>query len=446
MGGWKKEDFQQASFRGIEFDCVTTGGGFKKKLVKHEMPYQDGTQVDDLGLSSPSITLTAVFMNEKYPNYAAFLDALKENGSGELVHPLDGRLKAIPESVDVVRDDRAYLAEVRIVFIRADSATGYVPFFYSFGDGFSGVSLLPMTADAKERGIGDAMAATLATASNALGDALAPFTSGVHNAMAQINAVKGAASGLINQAAAPFKLINSAVTFATGLPGEVLGLFAGAIESVAGAYLAAVNAPAAFTRSLASATADIEAALNGFRPAPQPGEVAQASNATRATVAAALKSAYKAVAASAVVKAAAGELSIDDALEGGTNLNLRSRGAAATAARTRLMTMGEIDAAVADARGAINDAIAAADAAYGPAASPIIDGLQTQALLLQESADAARLRRARLVKHEVQSPTSIWLLAFKLYGSVDQVDRLLLLNNLPDPNFIPTGKELTVYV
>lgn len=446
MGGWKKEDFAQASFRNIEFNCIATGGGFKKKLVKHDIPYQDATMVEDLGLSSPSVTLTAVFMNEKYANLEAFLDALKESGAARLVHPLDGGFMAIPESVDVLRDDRAYYAEAQIVFIRAEGfqssrALSYDP----AGAGFSGVSSPLATAAAKEAGIGDAMAATLAATSTALGDKLAPFTTGVHNAMAQINAVKGAANGLINQATAPFKLVTSAVTFATNLPGEVLGLFAGAIESVAGTYTAAVNAPAAFTRSLTNGMADIETALKGFRPPPQPGEVAQASNANRDTVAAALKAGYKAVSASAVTKACATELSIDDALEGGQNLNLTASGAATAAARTRLMTMGEIDAAVADARGEINEAIAAAEAAFGPAAWPIIAGLQTQALLLQESADAVRIRRERLVKHEAQSSTSIWLLAFNLYGDIAQVDRLLPLNNLPDPNFIPAGRELAVY-
>jgi prophage DNA circulation protein len=410
----------------VPFKYINTSDGFKKRLVKHDLPYKNGSLIEDLGLSSPTVTLTAVFMGENYPYLKDFLVAVAEPGRNDLVHPIMGTFYAFVESADVTHDDRVGYAEVRVTFVLQDK----IPTAFAPAD----------SAEMKETAIAESAAETVADAESAL----ASFMGGVKNGMAQLNAVKAKAGALVNKATEPFKLLTSAISFATTLEGDILGIYAGGIESAAGTFQTAINAPAAFTRSLKNGMAAIEAALQKFRPPPAPGQNSPPSTAVREGVARALEAAYKTVAASAIAKAAAVELSIDEALENGVNLNLQSRGSTTSADRPRLMTIDEIDSVTADARGVIGEAIASA-AAFGPQAWPIIAGLEKQARLLQESADAVRLRRERLVKYEAQNPTSIWLLSFRLYGSVDQVDRLPRINAIAEPNFIPAGRELNIY-
>ncbi|MBI5561410.1 MAG: hypothetical protein HY894_00955 [Deltaproteobacteria bacterium] len=255
---------------------------------------------------------------------------------------------------------------------------------------------------------------------------LAGYASKVREGMRAIDSAVGAVKGYINQAAAPFKLITSVVNYATGLPGSILGSFAGAIESVAGAYTSLLDAPGKFTDSLNFGLLKIETALGDFG-----GNKA-------------MKAAWSASKASALCGACAIELSIDEAAETGNGVSLTAYGMDSEASRSQLMTINEIDAAAAIAREAVNAAISAAREAFGDSYE-LEASLKRQALIIQETADNVRLKREKIVDYEVPSDMPLHLLAFNLYGDINKADRLLRINKIRNPNFLKTGEALKVY-
>ena len=42
-------DLQDASFRGVAFDIITTRDSVQRDIAQHEYPYRNGANIDDLG-------------------------------------------------------------------------------------------------------------------------------------------------------------------------------------------------------------------------------------------------------------------------------------------------------------------------------------------------------------------------------------------------------------
>jgi prophage DNA circulation protein len=112
--GWK-DDLQDASFRGVLFECTSTKDSVSKSQAAHQAPYSNKASIEDMGKDPRRISLNAVFTGE---NYKGELDnlriALDETGTGELIHPIDGLCKASVLSYSVDHDaenvDTCYVA------------------------------------------------------------------------------------------------------------------------------------------------------------------------------------------------------------------------------------------------------------------------------------------------------------------------------------------------
>lgn len=82
---------QQASFRGVPFDCVGVDDEIQRALVEHVIPYQEGAQVEDMGREGRRFRVSALVWGDAYEAQLQFLTAaLDEPGEGELIHPLYG--------------------------------------------------------------------------------------------------------------------------------------------------------------------------------------------------------------------------------------------------------------------------------------------------------------------------------------------------------------------
>lgn len=432
---WKKADLQQASYRQIEFDFIDLDDSFKKSVAKYDYPYTDGSDLEDMGLEARTVRVKAVFLPESYGNLSAFIEALKEQGPGEVVHPVFGTFNAIPETVSIRHDERAYFAELDISFIEHLDLKFSVP-----------VS----TAGAKLSEATTGSGSTMSAASSSLGASLedkgipsgipteglgepgfmsliAGYTSTVREVMRDINTVVSTVKAYINEATAPFKLVSSFVSFATDLPGSILSSVSEAIESVAGAYMSLINAPGKFMASLEYGLDKIESALGDFE-----GDES-------------LEASWHVEKSTALSVAAAIEFAADEATEEGRVLNLKPFGIDAEATRTQLMTIDEIDAVSAIARESINAALAAVRTAYGDTGYDLELGLKRLALIIQQTADTIRLRREKIISYEVPSHMPLHLIAFKLYGDFQEAPRLLRINRIKNPNFISSGTVLKVY-
>ncbi|HFQ7487436.1 DNA circularization N-terminal domain-containing protein, partial [Klebsiella quasipneumoniae subsp. quasipneumoniae] len=86
-------DLQDASFRGVAFDIITTRDSVQRDIAQHEYPYRNGANIDDLGGKPRSLQCQAVFFGDDYESrLQAFIAALDVRGSGELIHPVFGSM------------------------------------------------------------------------------------------------------------------------------------------------------------------------------------------------------------------------------------------------------------------------------------------------------------------------------------------------------------------
>lgn len=432
---WKKTDLSQASYRQIEFEFVEIEDGFRKTMAKFEYPYTNGGDLEDMGLEPREVRLKAIFLEDTYDKLGAFMAALEERGPGEVVHPVFGTFKAVPMIVSMRHDERAYYAEVDITFIEHKDLSVVTPVLgagVKLNLGSEQTAETIDEADAalrdelKDAGVPEGIPAA------GLGEGgymatISGYMSKVRDVVRKVDSVVSTVKGYINAATSPFKLITSVVTFATNLPGTVLGSFAEGIESVAGAYSSLINAPGKFVDSLEIGLSKIEKALGDFE-----GDDS-------------LKASWHVCKSSALFAAATLELAVDEAAENGTTMNLKSYGVSAEASRTTVMTIDEIDEVAAVAREALNAAISTVREVYGDAGYELELTLKRQALTIQEMADAVRLKREKIVEYEVPSSAPLHVIAFNLYGDAEEAERLLRINKIRNPNFIRAGEVIRVY-
>ena len=100
-----KDDLQDASFRGVPFECISTKDAVSKSQAIHQAPYSDEAYIEDMGKDPRKISIQAVFTGEDYKGELDNLVlALDETGAGELIHPIDGVCTASVLSYNIDHD------------------------------------------------------------------------------------------------------------------------------------------------------------------------------------------------------------------------------------------------------------------------------------------------------------------------------------------------------
>lgn len=119
--GWK-DDLQDASFRGVAFECTSTDTTASKSLSIKQSPYSDKANVEDMGNDPKKISLNAVFTGSDYKTYLdALIAAMDATGSGELIHPIDGIMQVYSVNHTVHHDaENPDFCTVSLEFLRAD--------------------------------------------------------------------------------------------------------------------------------------------------------------------------------------------------------------------------------------------------------------------------------------------------------------------------------------
>ena len=119
--GWK-DDLQDASFRGVQFECTATNDAASKSLAIKQAPYSNKAAVEDMGNDPRKISIDAIYVGEDYKIWLDALEAaLLATGSGELIHPIYGVMH-----VNVATYTVAHAAEevdsckISIEFIQAE--------------------------------------------------------------------------------------------------------------------------------------------------------------------------------------------------------------------------------------------------------------------------------------------------------------------------------------
>lgn len=119
--GWDT-DLQDASFRGVAFECTSTDTTASKSLSIKQSPYSDKANVEDMGNDPKKISLNAVFTGSDYKTYLdALVAAMDATGSGELIHPIDGIMQVYAVNHTVHHDaENPDFCTVSLEFLRAD--------------------------------------------------------------------------------------------------------------------------------------------------------------------------------------------------------------------------------------------------------------------------------------------------------------------------------------
>jgi prophage DNA circulation protein len=430
-----RPDFRQGSYKGVPFECQSGTDDYNTSVALFDYPNVDLPDVQDMGTPEDH-TLKIFFLNAKYADWQAFKAAVKQSGPGELIHPWEGSMQAIAMTVHVLRDNRINCAEVDVTFkrVRAVQVVTVMPTLKSKSDDLAAsnasaftieqnllaVSLksrfIPSTVSAAGIGLSGFMA-TVTNLSNA-----------IRAKIAVISAFVGTCLGYVNVVVSPVQMLESDATALITLPGAILDNIATSINSLAGTAVGALNVPGYFMDSLDAGFASMEAAFGDF-----------GGDGT-------LEAIYYSNKARAKVTAAALDLRADEAFDEGTTFTLKDYGQPDTeVTRNAAMSMDLVDQVTANARGAVNAALASVRANFGQAGFALEVELKAQAAILQEMADEIRIRRPEIISYTVTSEISVHLLCFYLYQDIGRAAEILKLNRVPDPNFLTPGTELRVY-
>jgi len=118
------QDLHAASFKGASFlmKSGSTSGG--RKTAVHEYPNTDKRFVEDLGELQETFRIDGIIHGENYfADRDALIAALKSGGSGELVHPFFGSVTVVAQPYSVVEDTaRLGVARFTMIFDRSDES------------------------------------------------------------------------------------------------------------------------------------------------------------------------------------------------------------------------------------------------------------------------------------------------------------------------------------
>lgn len=101
----------QASFGGVEFDCLSTSDSMARAVAKHSYPRRDGADLQDMGGEARTTRCQLIFWERAslegetatgnhLQRFAAFLAASRAGRSQDFVHPLTGTYRALIEELE----------------------------------------------------------------------------------------------------------------------------------------------------------------------------------------------------------------------------------------------------------------------------------------------------------------------------------------------------------
>lgn len=120
MGSTWEEFLQPGSYKGVEFDFLSTTDKGGQDLDEQEFPGRDGEFVQPRSAKGKRHDISAVFIEDDYPDVMNdLIEVLDEVSVGEFVHPVFGSLTVAVDEYTVTHDveDGRDCATIRISFI-----------------------------------------------------------------------------------------------------------------------------------------------------------------------------------------------------------------------------------------------------------------------------------------------------------------------------------------
>ncbi|MBS9777200.1 MAG: DNA circularization N-terminal domain-containing protein [Gammaproteobacteria bacterium] len=113
MAAWNIP-LQIAAYKGVTFDVISIDESNEKSLIEHAYPHVDGVDLEDMGLGSHTINMSAIYWSYGFDaKVKNLLATLAQKDGGVLVHPVMGRVPDMVVASYNVRyqaDDVNYVA------------------------------------------------------------------------------------------------------------------------------------------------------------------------------------------------------------------------------------------------------------------------------------------------------------------------------------------------
>jgi len=397
-----------ASFRGVMFDVIDIDDTVGHAVSVFEYPYVDGGEAEDLGARPATFALNAIFFGDDYEaRLRELLDALKERGPGELIHPVWGSIPRAQVQDFAVHHaaEAPDSASVRMSFVETVEER-------SFWDGKQATQQAAAVAAPGDR-------ATAASGEKTV-SALARLRAA--NLLARPDAARAALLGPLLAGVAEARGVVVSGLDVVNYPRAWLADIATVTNAILGA--------GAWRDTLQADFRGLGLALNrafGIKPSRTGTRLAAAATPTEAQAAA----------------VAALHISVTSAttLASGAGLLLGAEAELAT------MSPPEIEAVANAARAALLDAM---DDARGvldlEGAREVVEPLKDMALAVQRAAAAIIEARPPLIDRPAPLRGNYRLIAHALYGDHSRALELARLNpRKANPNTIQAGEVLHAY-
>lgn len=397
-----------ASFRGVEFETLKVDDSGGHDVARHAFPYCDGQETEDLGVRAREIRISAYLYGDEYESaLAKLVEALEDDGPGELIHPIYGSMTVQPMEWHISHQaDDIDQCRVEITFCETDEPS---PIFEQINQRLAAAAL----ADSDE-------AVSSAATEAYVADMAKP------SLRSQLNAIRSVLQKTIGQIYAQARDITHSALDVINFPRL---LVSDLIQGVA-AILALGESldPKKIFAQWRSLSDDAKALLKLPTSA--------ASEQSRPPSAAAMQPVTRLMSVVVVSQYAAtvGELLTSEA-------------------ETATLSPEQIETIVNDVRTMIETVVIdLRDATDLDAADkleryrPVVEALKNQALLLQNAAKSIIEQRPPLIERAVTSPGNLHLIAHRWYGDYRRADELLRLNpQIRQPNFVLAGTVLKAY-
>lgn len=393
------DSYLDARFRGISFDCIAADEDVQRATVQHSYPYQDGAEVEDLGLQAARFSVRATLFGVDTDRLLQQLkEALDAPGAGELVHPVYGLLNVVVESYKPAFDaNNTDSVALDIVFIETVKRAAFFDL------------AIP---EAKI----DAVAAASDTAFTAAANA---YALGLREILAAANNSRlMQLSALVSQTADQLAQLGSAMKNTAQSYLDLPLLFMADMRSV----MRMVIPPAGLVslQSFSAAQSRLSAAI-------APPAFASGTAATTKQDAAFIQTSLNVLASTTLAETAQAVLAAELMQPTATPLQIETMG---NTVREQLQAQIDVVAAL-----------------YPPErARPLIEALKDIALQVQQAARLVIEARPPLLVKAASVSGNYRLIAHALYGDHARAPELARLNPaLRSPNFIQQGDSLNVF-
>lgn len=386
-------------------DIDDTGG---HAVSVFEYPYVDGGEAEDLGARPATFALNAIFFGDDYEaRLRELLDALKERGPGELIHPVWGSIPRAQVQDYSVRHgaEAPDSATVRVAFVETAEAR-------SFWDG----------RQATQRAAAVAVSGDQATAASGEKTISALARLRAANLLAPLDAARTALLGPLLAGVAEARGVVVSGLDVVNYPRAWLADIGTVTNAILGAR--------AWQDTLQADFRGLGLALGrafGVKPSRTGPKLAANATPTEA----------QAVAVTALHVSVTSATTLAD----GAGLLLAAEASAAT------LSPPEIEAVANTARAALLDAMDDARAVLDiEGARAIVEPLRDQALAVQQAAAAIIEARPPLIDRPAPLRGNYRLIAHALYGDHSRATELARLNpRKANPNTLQAGEVIHAY-